>query len=40
MATEPSKDLAVFANPYPDRDYTIEFSWSGIHFDMSRNRAT
>ena len=26
MATEPSKDLAVFANPYPDRDYTIEFS--------------
>ena len=26
MATEPSKDLAVFANPHPDRDYTIEFS--------------
>ena len=26
MATEPSKDLVVFANPYPDRDYTIEFS--------------
>ena len=26
MATEPSKDLVVFANPHPDRDYTIEFS--------------
>ena len=26
MATEPSKDLDVFANPHPDRDYTIEFS--------------
>ena len=26
MATEPSKDLAVFANPHPDRDYKIEFS--------------
>ena len=26
MATEPSKSLAVFANPHPDRDYTIEFS--------------
>ena len=24
MATEPSKDLETFANPYPDRDYTIE----------------
>lgn len=24
MATEPSKSLAVFANPHPDRDYTIE----------------
>jgi 7-cyano-7-deazaguanine reductase len=24
MATEPSKDLKIFANPYPDRDYTIE----------------
>ena len=24
MATEPSKDLAVFANPHPGRDYTIE----------------
>ncbi len=26
MATEPSKNLDVFANPHPDRDYTIEFS--------------
>ena len=26
MATEPSKNLVVFANPHPDRDYTIEFS--------------
>ena len=26
MATEPSKNLAVFANPQPDRDYTIELS--------------
>ena len=26
MATEPSKSLVVFANPHPDRDYTIEFS--------------
>ena len=24
MATEPSKHLETFANPYPDRDYTIE----------------
>ena len=24
MATEPSKELEVFANPHPDRDYTIE----------------
>ena len=24
MATKPSKDLKVFANPHPDRDYTIE----------------
>ena len=24
MATEPSKDLETFTNPYPDRDYTIE----------------
>ena len=24
MATEPSKSLAVFANPHPDRHYTIE----------------
>ena len=24
MATKPSKDLETFANPYPDRDYTIE----------------
>ena len=24
MATEPSNDLETFANPYPDRDYTIE----------------
>ena len=24
MATERSKDLETFANPYPDRDYTIE----------------
>ena len=24
MATEPRKDLETFANPYPDRDYTIE----------------
>ena len=24
MATKPSKELEVFANPYPDRDYTIE----------------
>ena len=24
MATEPSKDLETLANPYPDRDYTIE----------------
>ena len=24
MATEPSKDLETFANPYPARDYTIE----------------
>ncbi len=26
MATEPSKDLVVFANPHPDRDYTIELA--------------
>ena len=26
MATEPSKNLDVFANPHPDRDYKIEFS--------------
>ena len=26
MATEPSKNLDVFANPHPGRDYTIEFS--------------
>ena len=26
MATEPSKDLAVFANPHPGRDYTIELA--------------
>ena len=24
MATKPSKELEVFANPHPDRDYTIE----------------
>ena len=24
MATKPSKKLEVFANPHPDRDYTIE----------------
>ena len=24
MATEPSKELIAFQNPYPDRDYTIE----------------
>ena len=24
MATEPNKELEIFANPYPDRDYTIE----------------
>ena len=24
MATKPSKKLDVFANPHPDRDYTIE----------------
>ena len=25
MATQPSKDLEVFANPAPERDYEIEF---------------
>ena len=24
MASEPNKNLVVFDNPYPDRDYTIE----------------
>ena len=24
MATKPSKELEVFVNPHPDRDYTIE----------------
>ena len=24
MVTKPSKELEVFANPHPDRDYTIE----------------
>ena len=24
MATKPSKELEIFANPHPDRDYTIE----------------
>lgn len=26
MATEPSKNLVVFANPHPGRDYTIELA--------------
>ncbi len=25
MSTEPSRELESFANPYPDRDYEIEF---------------
>ena len=25
MSTQPSRELATFANPHPDRDYEIEF---------------
>jgi hypothetical protein len=45
MSSQPSRDLEIFPNPKPGRDYTIriripEFHpHSGVHLSVSENRS-